>query len=348
MRPELVAKIKDLVRNGAIVYGPAPDHSPSLKGYPEADVTVKKLAEELWGDVDGVTIKSHKYGKGMIINGMDLKEALAMVGSQPDCQVGPVAVNYGHRKAGNADIYFLTNQSAGQTVTVNPEFRVAGMQPELWLPTTGEIRPLPAYEQTATTTKVPLKLAPNESAFIVFRHAAGKAVSDDLSRNYPDPVTIAAIKGPWLVTFENTKFGPESPVKLDTLYDLSTSVVDKIKYYSGDMTYTAAFSIGKLMPGSDIVLNLSAVGNMAKVKINGQYAGGVWTPPYELNISKLVKKGKNTIEVQVVNTWVNRLLGDSKLPVEQRSTWTVHYPEPGVTLQKSGLIGPVTIQRVSR
>lgn len=348
MRPELVAKLKDLVMNGAIVYGPEPDHSPSLKEYPKADTTVRKLAGELWGNVDGVNVNCRKVGKGMIINGMDLKEALSMIGCQPDCYAGDAAINYGHRKAGTTDIYFLTNQSAGQTLAINPEFRIAGMQPELWLPTTGEIRLLPAYEQTATTTKVPLKLAPNESAFIVFRHTAGKSASDNLSENYPAPFILAEIKGPWLLSFKNTKIGPESPVKLDSLYDLSTSTVDKVKYYSGDMTYSADFSIGKLKPGSDIVLNLSAVGNMAKVIINGQYAGGVWTQPYELNITNLVRKGKNKIEIQVVNTWVNRLLGDSKLPVEQRSTWTVHYPDQGSTLRKSGLIGPVTVQSVSR
>jgi len=46
---------------------------------------------------------------------------------------------------------------------------------------------------------------------------------------------------------------------------------------------------------------------MAKVKINGKYAGGLWTPPYQLDISDLVMPGENELEIEIVNTWVNRI-----------------------------------------
>lgn len=345
MRPELLAKIKQLVLDGAIVYGPAPSRSPSLRNFPQADQQVCEMAKEMWGNVDGVKVQLNKFGKGMIINGMDLKAALESVHCIPDCKIAEeVKVDFCHRQLSEGDIYYLTNQTNNQTVSFTPEFRVKGMQPELWLPATGEMRPLPAFEQTEQSTKVPLTLQPNECAFIVFRHPAEKAGSSDLMANFPAKTILTELKGPWTVTFKDTLRGPKLPVIFNSLYDWSTSDVDKIRYYSGTAFYSSSFSIKSLPANKNISLNLSDVANMAKVRINGQYVGGVWTPSYELNIGNYIKKGLNTIEIEVVNTWVNRLLGDGRLPLDDRTTWTVHYPSSSTPLQKSGLIGPVLIQ----
>jgi hypothetical protein len=105
------------------------------------------MATELWGDVDGINIKSRKYGKGMVINGMDMKEALALINCIPDCKLPEdQSIHYAHRTLGNGEIYFLSNQTDEEQV-FTPEFRVTGMQPELWEATTGSIRDLFAFEQ---------------------------------------------------------------------------------------------------------------------------------------------------------------------------------------------------------
>jgi hypothetical protein len=87
----------------------------------------------------------------------------------------------------------------------------------------------------------------------------------------------------------------------------------------------------------------------AKVRINGVYAGGVWTDPYRLNITKLLKEGENTLEVEVANNWMNRLIGDRQLPEKDRPTWVNVNPwRADSPLQPSGLLGPVEIQSYSR
>ena len=245
MRPELLAKIKELIEKGAVVMGPAPSRSPSLQNQPAADQQVKAMAAEIWGDVDGVNVKSRKLGKGMILNGMTMEEAFATIDCIPDLNIPEGApVHYGHRTLDNAEIYFVSNQS-DETIVVTPEFRVTGMQPELWAPTTGVIRKLPAYEQKQGATAVPLEMAPYESMFIVFKDKAGAASSTDVAANFPVPAQIADLKGPWTVDFADKVRGPQEPVVFESLTDWSTNADDKIKYYSGTATYKTNFKLDK-------------------------------------------------------------------------------------------------------
>lgn len=349
MRPEVLAKIKKLVSEGAIVLGPAPSRSPSLQNQPQADQEVQAMADELWGNVDGLNVKSRKFGKGMILNGMDMKEALTLINCIADCKLPEDnSIHYGHRTLGNGEIYFVSNQTDKEQI-INPEFRVTGLQPELWEATTGDIRELPAYEQNESVTAVPLKLAPSESVFVVFSKTAGQAKATGIEANYPKPKLIDDFKTPWTVNFDASKRGLEEAVVFEKLSDWSTSDDERIKHYSGTAFYTNTFNIEKLPENERVTINLGALTAMAKVTVNGNFAGGVWTAPYRLDITDLVKEGENQLKIEVVNTWVNRIIGDMKLPEEERKIWAPHLPYNAESLlQPSGLFGPVRILTIEK
>lgn len=347
MRPELLKKIASLLNDGAVILGPAPERSPSGKDYGKADQQVKDLADSLWKGLDGKQTQAIQRGKGWLLYGMNMQEALEKIGCVPDCQIPETSpVLYAHRQAEGKDIYFLSNQS-DQEIEVTPEFRIKGKQPEWWDATTGKIRRLPAFEFTENGTQVPLRLAPFESAFIVFRQT-GKASAEGIDANCPRPETWMALDKDWNVTFKDSIRGPKQTQSFDQLIDISTHPDESIRYYSGTIVYDKQISIDQL-PAGNIYLNLQDIGVTAKVTVNGQYAGGVWTPPYRLDISEWLHKGENQISVEVTTTWQNRLIGDSRLPEQERTTWTAcngwSEKDP---LQKSGLIGPVTLEVVKR
>ncbi|NEW81594.1 MAG: glycoside hydrolase family 2 [Mariniphaga sp.] len=347
MRPELLAKIKQLVNDGAVILGPAPKRSPSLQNQPSADIKLQEMASELWGDVDGVKVKSRKFGKGMILNGMDMKEAFAMLNCVPDCKLPEdLSIHYGHRTLGNGEIYFVSNQTT-ETRIITPEFRVKGMQPELWEAVTGYIRDLPAWENKEGTTAVPLKLEPYESVFVVFRKPADQSSVNGVEANYPIQVKLLDLKGPWTVNFNSSQRGPEEPVVFEKLQDWTTSKDDRIKYYAGTAFYNCKFKLEKLPAGEHVMIDLGSLTAMAKVYINGTFAGGAWTAPYRLDITQFVKQGENELKIEVVNDWMNRLIGDLNLPQKERKTWSPINPYTSQSpLQPSGLMGPVNLLSV--
>lgn len=343
IRPDLLEKIAGFVEQGAIVLGPRPSRSPSMQGYPEADEEVISIADDLWGEVDGVNVKHAQVGKGMICSGMTMEEVFELIGVNPDMKTSPEdPLLFIHRRVDDADIYFVSNQ-AEETVSVSPCFRVTGKQPELWNPLEASVRNLPAFKVEDGLTTVPMQLEPLESAFIIFRKAAGKGNDRGLKENYPELQDLASLNNSWRVQFDASKGGPAESVVMDQLIDWTQSSNDQIKYYSGEAVYTNTFELASVPKGT-IYLDLGRVSVMAKVKINGQYVGGVWTAPWRVDVSKFVKEGKNEVEVSVVNNWVNRLIGDSSLPENERTTWAPVNPYTPISpLQSSGLLGPVRI-----
>src|SRR5256885_5284987 len=150
MTPRVLRKIRDLVAGGATIVGPKPVSSPSLEGYPGADDQVRALADEVWGDLDGVMRNRRYFGKGVVIWG-----PLAMSLSFPkDFEfAGPLDADVAwiHRRAKDANIYFVANRTDRQ-IDGDARFAVVDREPELWHPDTGFTEPAEYSIESLRTT----------------------------------------------------------------------------------------------------------------------------------------------------------------------------------------------------
>jgi len=175
MSPEVLAKVRDLVRDGATVVGPRPSRSPSLEDYPACDARVRDMAEDLWGDCDGTDVTRREFGDGVVYWGAPMAQVLAECGLAPDFEAaadGPApSVRWIHRTAGDADYYFVSNQKPMGAV-VDCTFRIDDRVPELWHPDTGRCERAPLYRVNDGRTTVTLPLGPTGSVFVVFRAPA--------------------------------------------------------------------------------------------------------------------------------------------------------------------------------
>ncbi|MDR2424435.1 MAG: glycoside hydrolase family 2 [Prevotellaceae bacterium] len=337
MRPEVLQRISNFVNEGLTIVGQQPKRSPSLVNYPKADGEVAALASKLWADGNE---KVRKVGRGQVFSAdASLDEVFASLNLPPDFSLASspkTPALHIHRRLKDGDIYFVTNQS-DKPVNFTPEFRVAGRAVELWNPVTREISPAVYSKASEQTTAVQIDLPANGSVFVVFRNKANENIST--KQHSVKYETLLTLSNPWKVTFEKGRGAPEEPVTFNKLEDWSKSSDERIRYFSGTATYETTFDIDKL-PNEQAYIDLENVMVVARVKLNGKSIGNLWTAPYRLRIDKALKKGTNLLEIEVANSWANKLIGDSRLPNEQRITRTVvnHYKSES-KLQASGLIG---------
>ena len=374
MTPALLAKIRDMVKAGATIVGTPPVKSPSLAGYPACDGEVQALAKDLWGSVDAPkTAIKRSYGKGVIHWGGELSgipslypsydltaTLLKGMGEKEDfTATGPV--RYGHRRAGDRDVYFVTNRTSAP-IQADCRFRVGQGSAQLWDPVTGEQRPL-QFERADGLTVIPMEFDAFQSFFVVF-DGKGEATASKTANNFPELKPIQELSGAWEIAFDPKWGGPEK-ITFDTLQDWTARPESGIKYYSGIATYRKTINLAQA-PKGKMYLDLGVVHDMARVRLNGQDLGVVWCAPWRVDLTDAIKAGDNPLEIEVVNRWANRLIGD-KQPADAnvrtvecppgflggqrfkagRYTYSMHDPYKAQSpLDPSGLIGPVTLRSV--
>jgi hypothetical protein len=298
-----------------------------------------------------------------------------------------------HRKMSDRDVYFVSNIQS-QPVDWRVAFRVSGKRPEEWNPYSGKTTPLYEYEEQDESTLLPVKLAPFESTIFVFE--PGKAshvlygdfakvlkvdsggvdafaaqngthiVRRDKQGNHAIyRIAVDSIPGPfdiggrWHLVLEGDGF-PRTERTLSRL--VSWTKDPALKHFSGTGQYSIRFNLPAtyLQESFQLQLSVGDVGNVADVSINGRHAGVIWMGGQTLDVTPLLRPGKNIMKILVTNTLINRVAGWKRvppLPPDLKALYGggLRDATPQVRglfgfqpLPRSGLLGPVCITPLKR
>ena len=341
MTPETLEVIDRLVQAGATIIGNPPSKSPSLVNFPEADRKLQNLATEMWGGTaipEDVTRVSRGRGAiywgGGLNSGGDhpgyapVSKLLAELGVPEDFSSPSDKIRFKHRMTDDRHIYFLSNRSAERVVTEGI-FRVDGLRPELWDPMSGETRALPEFSHADGRTSVPLVFEPYQGYFILFPRSAS-AKPDASGRNFASLTPLMTLEGSWEVAFDPTSGGP-GKTTFGSLIDWTSHSEEGIRYYSDTATYRKSFDAPGLpaVGNAKILLDLGTVHSIGRVRLNGKDLGVVWTAPWRVDVTDAIRPAGNQLEIDVANSWVNRLIGD--LQAHNHNQRTISWP--------SGMLG---------
>ena len=238
----------------------------------------------------------------------------------------PEGIAYAHRAGNGEDIYFLSNQT-NQEQTFKPTFRQNDGTAVVYNPVTDENTP---YLGTVT-------LPPYGSLFICYgQNGVSLAEKRPLSERETAFLSEEKQVEPWEISFRESGL----TLKDQQLFDWSKHENEKIRYFSGHARYTTAWKLKrKNLPKKRAWLSLPNVKDIAHVWINGKDCGYAWTAPYEVEITGALKKGKNKIEIEVVNTWHNALRGVDQGKAPYEGIWTnAKYRAKGDNLLPAGLV----------
>ena len=245
----------------------------------------------------------------------------------------PEGIAYCHRQTEEKDIYFLANQTA-QEQTFTPVFRSKGQTAVLYNPVTDE----------SCLFSGSLTLPAYGSAFVVTlstKYSQGGNVLFPGWECFIPRVGIFSASH-WDIHFHESNI----TLKDQPLFDWSQHEDERIRYFSGHARYSTTLKLkSKEIPTGRTWLSLPNVKDVAHVWVNGRDCGIAWTAPYEVEITGTLQKGKNLIEIEVVNTWHNALRGWNLGKAPYEGIWTnARYRTKGEGLLPAGLLEPPVLK----
>jgi hypothetical protein len=289
--------------------------------------------------VDKEYFKSFNGKKNVVTAPYD-ENNFEKLGVKRDVEVkkGKNLIAWTHRKEGKKDIYFFANQT-NQKAKVECVFSLKNKSYEIYYPVDSNLGILVKDVSKKGDNNISLQLEfnPFESYFIVFTDGQFNNSVDIAKPRFNEQRLTN-----WNVSFKNSI--TTDIKKLDSLRSWTESSEEQVKYFSGTAVYTTSFVIDNAKVQPIGYITIDSVYNIASLKVNGIDCGTIWTKPYEFSIGKAIKPGENKIEIEVTNTWHNRLIGDNLLSPDKRITWTTaSFRLKDKPLLPAGIVGQVIL-----
>ncbi|QDW25882.1 glycoside hydrolase [Pedobacter sp. KBS0701] len=340
MSPETLDQMIKLASNGAkVIFQALPKDIPGLNNLEAKRTQLKtSLAKLIFTDVaDG--IKQVKVGAGIILLANDVQKALSAIGINRETLTDS-GLKFIRRKTTSGKYYYLVNHTAKDIDTelsLNEEGQVLIMDPQSSNVGLAAVRDKKVRVQLKSGESLFLKVGQNGTTKIPWVYLSKAAYSINLNQ-------------PWNLHF--TEGGPELPAdqQLAKLVSWTTLKDPKLQAFSGTGVYTSSFNLSS-KTAKAYVLNLNQVDESARVWINGQEVGILWSIPFQARVGKYLKAGHNTIKIEVVNLMANRIHDMDIKKIQWRNYHEINFVNinykdfdaSGWNVMPSGLIGPVSI-----
>ncbi|MCI8497159.1 MAG: LPXTG cell wall anchor domain-containing protein, partial [Clostridiales bacterium] len=122
---------------------------------------------------------------------------------------------------------------------------------------------------------------------------------------------------------------------------------EALQYCADPGLYTTTFTLDSVDSTKDYILKLGTLYGVPEISVNGSEFEAVSMAPYELDITKYVKAGENTVTVKLIVPLRNRLIGYAANGEDGNGLNKEHYSQfAGKTLAKSGMTAPGSVVAV--
>ncbi|MBC8053430.1 MAG: glycoside hydrolase [Sphingobacteriaceae bacterium] len=342
---ETLEKVIDLARSGAtVIIQQMPEDVPGLSNLDANRNKLYQIVSSLSFSDAGNGMKQFKIGSGRLILSADVKKALEFSGISGE-KLSTTGLKFIRRQVGNDKYYYLVNHTPAAVNTELP-LNVQASSVVILDPQSGDAG-IASSSIDGNTTTVKLQLLPGEALILKTTGNTSGLSKWKYLNTASKPVDV---KGEWNLHFSDG--GPVLPAdkKLTQLVSWTDLGDSAAVSFSGKAEYTIDFKMPKIK-GDEYILDLGKVHESARVWVNGHDAGILWSIPYQARIGKYLKKGKNTIKIEVANLMANRIRDMDKKGIQWRKYHEINFVNINYTAfnaaiwkpQPSGLVGPVTI-----